>query len=117
MGLIIWQPFPPASSKAGNTAPANNVTVVDGKQIIDVQVKGGYQPKVSTAKAGIPTVLRFTTDSTFDCSSEVRIPSMGISQNLPQTGKTDVAIGTPTAAPLKGVCVMGMYSFEVDFQS
>ena len=109
------------SSKDGpsvvDTAQANNVTIVDGKQIIDVSVKGGYHPKNSVAKAGIPTVLRFNTNGTFDCSSSVRIPSMGLSKTLPSTGSTDVDIGSPTVATLQGVCVMGMYSFQVDFQS
>jgi plastocyanin domain-containing protein len=109
------------SSKGGpsvaDTAQANNVTIVDGKQIIDVSVKGGYHPKNSVAKAGIPTVLRFNTNGTFDCSSSVRIPSMGISKTLPSTGSTDVDIGSPTVATLQGVCVMGMYSFQVDFKS
>lgn len=95
---------------------ANNVTMVDGKQIIDVTVKGGYSPKKSVAKAGVPTILRFTTNGTFDCTSGVRIPSMGISKTLPSTGTTDIDIGSPTVATLQGVCSMGMYPFEVDFQ-
>jgi plastocyanin domain-containing protein len=61
----------------------NNVTLVDGKQIIEIQAKGGYLPRKSVAKVGIPTVLRFNTNGTFDCSSSVRIPSMDISKNLP----------------------------------
>lgn len=97
-------------------APANNVTVVDGKQIIEIDAKGGYQPRKSIAKAGIPTIIRFKTEGTFDCSSSVRIPSMNISQILPQTGSTDIDIGTQQVATLKGSCGMGMYPFEVDFQ-
>jgi plastocyanin domain-containing protein len=95
----------------------NNVSVVDGKQIIEITAKGGYQPRKSVAKAGIPTVIRFNTSGTFDCSSSIRIPSLGISKILPQTGSTDIDIGSPTVATLKGTCGMGMYPFEVDFQS
>lgn len=105
-----------ASTSVADTAQANNVTIVDGKQIIDVAVKGGYHPQHSVAKAGIPTVLRFNTNGTFDCSSSVRIPSMGISQVLPSTGSTDVNIGSPAVATLQGLCVMGMYTFQVDFK-
>ena len=67
-------------------AAVNNVSVVDGKQIIEINAKGGYIPRKSTAKAGIPTILRFNTSGTFDCSSSVRIPSMNISKVLPQSG-------------------------------
>ena len=97
-------------------APANNVSVVDGKQIIEISAKGGYQPRKSIAKAGIPTIIRFDTKGTFDCSSSVRIPSMNISQVLPQTGSTDINVGTQKVATLQGTCGMGMYPFEVDFQ-
>ena len=104
------------SSPETNTNIAeNNVTVVDGKQIIEIRAKGGYQPRKSIAKAGMPTVLRFDTSGTFDCSSSVRIPSMNISKVLPQTGSTDIDIGTQQVATLQGTCGMGMYPFEVNF--
>lgn len=96
---------------------ADNVSVVDGIQIIEIQAKGGYQPRMSVAKQGLPTVIRFNTSGTFDCSSSVRIPSMNISRILPQSGITDIDIGSPQVATLKGTCGMGMYPFEVDFKS
>lgn len=96
--------------------PANNVTVVDGKQIIEISAKGGYEPRKSIAKAGIPTIIRFDTKGTFDCSSSVRIPSMNISQVLPQTGSTEIDVGTQKVSTLQGTCGMGMYPFEVEFQ-
>jgi plastocyanin domain-containing protein len=95
---------------------ANNVSIVDGKQIIEINAKGGYQPRKNIAKAGIPTIIRFNTKGTFDCSSAVRIPSMNISKSLPQTGSTDIDIGTGTIGTLKGSCGMGMYPFEVEFE-
>ncbi len=95
----------------------DNVTVVDGKQIIEISAKGGFTPEKSLAKAGIPTVIRFSTKGTFDCSSSVRIPSMNISQALPQTGSTDIDIGTQQVAILQGTCGMGMYPFEIEFES
>ena len=99
------------------TAPAeNNVRIENGKQIIEVNVRGGYTPRKSIAQAGIPTVLRFNTANTFDCSASIRIPSLGISQILPQTGATDVDLGTQQAGPLQGSCGMGMYPFEVNFE-
>ena len=98
------------------TAPKNNVTIENGKQIIEVIAKGGYTPEKSIAKAGMSTVLRMVTDGTFDCSSSVRIPDLGISKGLPQTGTTDIDLGTPKAGVLHGSCGMGMYPFEVDFE-
>lgn len=96
---------------------ANNVSIVDGKQIIEINAKGGYLPRKSVARAGIPTIIRFNTKGTFDCSSSVRIPSMNISKNLPQTGSTDINIADSKLGTLQGSCGMGMYPFEVEFQS
>lgn len=103
-------------TQVGTEIPANNVTVVDGKQIILISAKGGYQPRKSIAKAGLPTIIRFDTNGTFDCSSSVRIPSMDISKILPQTGSTDIDVGMQKVSSLQGTCGMGMYPFEIEFQ-
>jgi len=112
--------FSPNNSQVGNTNSSifeNNVSIVDGVQIIELQAKGGYQPRKTIAKAGLPTVIRFDTNGTFDCSSSVRLPSLNISKFLPQTGSTEIDIGTQAVGLFRGSCGMGMYPFEIDFQS
>ncbi|HAQ02586.1 TPA: hypothetical protein DEP30_01085 [Candidatus Nomurabacteria bacterium] len=99
-----------------NETIVNNVSIVDGKQIIEIKAKGGYTPRVSIAKADTPTILRFNTNGTFDCSSSVRIPSMNISKFLPQSGITDIDLGIQKTGTLQGTCGMGMYPFEIEFQ-
>jgi plastocyanin domain-containing protein len=106
-----------SSSNAENNVPVNNVSIIDGKQIIEIKAKGGYFPRKSIAKAGIPTIIRFNTTGTFDCSSYVRIPSLNIGQNLSSSGTTDIDLGVQTANNLQGACGMGMYPFEIDFQN
>ncbi len=96
--------------------PVNNVSIVDGKQIIEIKAKGGYTPRKSLAQAGIPTILRINTSGTFDCSSSIRIPSMNIQRNLPQSGITDIDIGTNQPGILPGSCGMGMYPFQIEFK-
>ncbi|HAT68769.1 MAG: hypothetical protein A2481_00940 [Candidatus Yonathbacteria bacterium RIFOXYC2_FULL_47_9] len=114
---LIGGAFMLTRSSGEEVGNANNVTIVDDKQIIEIKAKGGYQPRKSVAKAGIPTILRFDTNGTFDCSSSVRIPRMNISRILPQIGTTDIDIGTFKAEVLQGACSMGMYPFEVEFQN
>lgn len=92
----------------------NNVSVVDGVQMVDVRAKVGFFPKVSTVKAGIPTTLRVNTSGTFDCSSSLRIPSMNIAKNLPATGETEIALGILTPGVIDGTCSMGMYPFQLN---
>ena len=92
-----------------------NVSIVDGKQIIEIKAKGGYIPRISIAKAGIPTILRFNTNGTFDCSSSVRIPQMNIFEILPNSGKKDIDLGIAKEGNINGSCGMGMYPFEIKF--
>lgn len=100
-----------------NVVSVSNVTIENGVQIVEIKARGGYTPKISTAKAGIPTILRFNTNGTFDCSSSVRIPSLNISKNLSTSGQTDIELPNSNTGTLKGTCGMGMYSFEVVFQN
>jgi plastocyanin domain-containing protein len=94
-----------------------NVSIVDSTQVVSLTAKGGYAPIATIAKAGMPTVLRFNTNGTFDCSSFVRIPSMGITKVLPNSGATDIDLGSPHVGTLQGICGMGMYRFSVEFQN
>jgi plastocyanin domain-containing protein len=116
VGLAYFTTRGGSVSDANNT-PANNVSIVDGKQIIEIKAKGGYTPRKSVAKAGMPTVIRFNTSGTFDCSASVRIPSMNINKILPQSGITDLDVGIQQVATLQGMCGMGMYPFEIEFKS
>ncbi len=103
-------------TERNETIPTNtgaNVTIVDGKQIVEIDAKGGYTPRVSLVKPGIPTVIRFNTRGTFDCSSVVSIPSKNVNQVLPSSGATEINLGTLEVGTLEGSCGMGMYPFEL----
>jgi plastocyanin domain-containing protein len=94
----------------------NNSEIKDGIQYIRIDAGGGYSPKISSAKAGIPTKLIVKTNGVYDCSSSLAIHSLGYQKILPQTGETIIDAGIPQAGvPLRGVCGMGMYSFLVNF--
>ena len=116
-GLLIGGAFLLSNSGGTlKTSQANNVSVVDGKQVIEIGAKGGYAPKVSLAKAGVPTVLRVQTQGTFDCSSALTIPSIGYKANLPPSGITEIKVpAQKTGATLQGLCAMGMFNFQVRF--
>jgi len=117
-GLIVAiVSIKPTVSAGVADANVNNVSIVDGIQIVTINARGGYQPRNSIAKSGIPTVVRFVTNNTYDCSSFVRFPSLNILKTLPPTGTTEVNIGSQQAISLKGSCGMGMYPFQIDFKS
>src|SRR3989344_5991327 len=87
-----------------------NSEIKDGVQYITINARGGYSPRVSIAKAGIPTKLIVKTDGTYDCSASLVIRSIGFQKILPQTGETEIDIGAKNPGEtLQGVCGMGMY--------
>jgi plastocyanin domain-containing protein len=105
---------------SGDSSSENkqNVEIKNGVQYITIDAKGGYSPRSTLAKAGIPTKLIVKTNSTYDCSAALMIRSVGFQKLLPQNGETEIDIGIPQAGkPLQGLCSMGMYSFTVDFQN
>ena len=113
-GAIMLSPGNNASTKARGTA--NNVSIVDGEQIITINAKGGYSPRVTMAKADMPTIIKMDTQGTFDCSSALTIPSLGINKNLPPSGETEIEVPPQKAgATMRGLCAMGMYNFAVNF--
>ncbi|MEK7452742.1 MAG: cupredoxin domain-containing protein [Patescibacteria group bacterium] len=113
IGGVILFTGPEEKSK---NQKADNVSIVDGKQIVEINAKGGYEPKISTAKANIPTILRVKTQGTFDCSSSLTIPSMGYRTNLPPSGITDVEIPIhKSGEKLQILCSMGMYNSQIIF--
>lgn len=94
----------------------SNVSEGSDKQVISLAAKGGFTPLTTVAKANKATLLKLETKNTFDCSSTLSIPGLGVQKNLPPTGSTTVDI--PAQKPgtrLDGTCSMGMYSFSVNF--
>lgn len=101
----------------GGEENLNNVSMVDGKQVIEIDAKGGYSPRISIAKADTSSVIKVNTKGTFDCSSSLVIPSLGYEKNLPMTGETLIDVPPQKAGTsLQGLCSMGMYSFQVQFE-
>lgn len=106
----------PAEKQNNDVSASNNSVIKDGVQYVTITARGGYQPRSSIAKAGIPTKLIMKTNGTYDCSSSLIIRSLNYRGLLPSTGETTIDAGTPKAGDvLKGVCGMGMYSFSITF--
>ena len=113
---LIGGVFYITKSKDSGVASVANVSVSDGKQIVELGAKDGYAPVLTAAKANMPTILRVKTSGTFDCSSAITIPSIGYRTFLPQTGTTDIEIPPQTAGTsMKIVCAMGMRNAAVNF--
>jgi len=61
--------------------------------------------------------LKISTNGTYDCSSSLVIPSLNYRKFLQPTGVEEITIPKDKAiGKLRGLCGMGMYSFEIRFQ-
>ena len=115
-GTLMFTKKTPARQLETTTA-VNNVTETDGIQSISIIAKGGYSPKLVTAKADTKTILKVQTNGTFDCSASLNIPALSYQKNLPATGITEVELPPQKAGTtIEGLCGMGMYKFEIAFK-
>jgi plastocyanin domain-containing protein len=109
MGIIFFN--------GSGLSNVQNVEIKDGIQYIRIDAKGGYTPRVSMAKAGIPTKLIMTTDGTYDCSAALVVRAVNFQKILPQTGETEIDLGIlKVGEPIDGVCGMGMYGFKINVE-
>lgn len=115
--FVIYISGKVTSTSAGiSESSAQSKLLDDGRQLVEIVAKGGYNPRVITAKAGIETVLKVESRQTFDCSSSLVIPSLRLRKNLPPTGFTEIILPAQSAgSQINGTCSMGMYGFVIKF--
>lgn len=81
----------------------------DGVQVIDVTVKGGYQPSAIVIKAGKPLRLNFTRREASLCGEEVVLPEFGKRVHLPENITVPVEIPPSKPGEYDFMCGMNMY--------
>ncbi|MFY9223078.1 MAG: cupredoxin domain-containing protein [Blastocatellia bacterium] len=88
----------------------NNTSVIKVKdQLIDIMVKGGYQPAAIQAKAGQSVTLNFTRKESSPCGEEVVFPDFGKRAYLPEGKIVSVEINPQKAGIYEFTCGMNMY--------
>ena len=101
-----------SSQKVAEIAGVN----AKGIQEVEINVSShGYQSSVDTLKAGVPVILKLTTENTQGCSRAFTIPEYNISKVLPETGSQTIEFTPTKKGRLSYTCSMGMYTgyFEV----
>lgn len=95
---------------------SQSVEIRDGVQYVTVTARGGYSPRVSQLKGGLPTKLVIKTDGTYDCSASLVVRSVGFQKILQPNGEEVIDLGAPKSGEkVQGVCGMGMYNFVMNF--
>lgn len=101
----------------GSKKQDGQVQVINTEPSAVIKVKAGYKPNEVVLPAGKPSILRFETNDTYDCSASLYIGEFHIERFLPPNGITDIEIpAQPKGKEVIAGCAMGMYSFKIKFQ-
>ena len=84
-----------------------------GLQVVDVTVRGGYQPASIIAKAGQPIRLNFTRRESTPCGEEVVLPEFGRRAHLPENKTVAREVVTPKPGEYEYTCGMNMYKGKI----
>lgn len=93
-----------------NSGSNQSIQLNNGVQNIAIKIlPTGYSPNYIKVKAGLPVNLNLTASGGLGCTSIFRIPSLGISKNLYETGSATVTFTPQKVGKLIWTCSMGMY--------
>jgi plastocyanin domain-containing protein len=113
IGLFTGSSDKDVSENNDNSSVSTNK---EGVQVVEIKAKGGYTPSRLQATEGKETVIRFTTNNTYDCSAAMTIPDLGISEFLEPNGAKEIVVsGEDATGDLLITCSMGMYSSTINF--
>ena len=84
-----------------------------GVQVVDVTVKGGYQPASIEAQAGRTLRLNFTRREATPCGEEVVFPEFGRRAHLPEGDSVSVEVTPTEPGVYEFTCGMNMYKGRI----
>jgi Cu+-exporting ATPase len=87
---------------------ARGAELRDGRQEIEIAVKGGYSPNLIRVREGVPLRLVFDRQETGDCTSRVVFPDFGVSRSLAPFASTAVEFTPDRSGEFGFACGMNM---------
>ncbi|HMC54520.1 MAG TPA: cupredoxin domain-containing protein [Gemmatimonadaceae bacterium] len=90
------------------TRPAATAALAEGRQEIEIVVRGGYDPGIVRVKRGVPVRLVFNRQDTSSCSEEVVLTDFGIKRFLPAGERTPVDLTPDKTGQFEITCGMSM---------
>jgi plastocyanin domain-containing protein len=103
IGWIVWYFWLWKGEAVTATAGAG------GLQVVEVTVKGGYQPATIVAKAGQALRLNFTRRESTPCGEEVVLPEFGKRAHLPEDRTIPIEVTPQRPGEYEFTCGMNMY--------
>lgn len=109
---ISWPSFSisaPSTQAAGTAVPSNVAPIVNGKQIMKMNVSSGYQPNHFTVRAGTPVRWEIDASSGGGCASVLVSRQLGIQKLLDQSPNNVIEFTPTQTGEIAFSCSMGMY--------
>ena len=101
-----------ATSGAPLVALSDNVTLVDGVQVLrTTQVADGYRPADAAVYVGMPVRWEIQSDA-LTCAATIRSADLGIDVNL-DPGENEVTFTPERTGVMHYSCLMGMYTGSI----
>lgn len=101
--LLVWYFFGPKR--------AGRVEVVDGVQVVQIRVDGGYSPDlIEGVRPGMPVRFLFDRREGGECTSRVVMPDFKVNAALPAFRTTAVEFTPAVAGEYRFACGMNMVS-------
>ncbi len=100
VAALAWYFFAPRK--------AVDAQMEDGRQVVDITVKGGYSPSLVRVEAGKPVRLRFDRQENSDCTARVVFPDLRKSATLAAFGTTTLDLDIAEPGEYSWACGMNM---------
>jgi P-type Cu+ transporter len=100
VGFLAWYFFGPKG--------AGRAELREGRQVVKVTVRGGYDPSVIRVRKGVPLRIVFDRREASECSARVVFPDFGVGKALPAFSTTAVELTPDQTGEFGFACGMNM---------
>lgn len=91
------------------------IRLEEGSQVADISVlPTSYSPNYIQVQSGVSVKLNLTSQGKLGCTSQFRIPQLGISRIIPRNGSEVVEFTPKKSGKLAWTCSMGMYGGVIE---
>lgn len=86
----------------------------DGRQVVEVTIRGGYFPARIVARPGVPIRIAFRREDDDRCTERVVFSAPRLERHLASAGTTIVDLPAQPAGEVRFTCGMGRYRGRIE---
>lgn len=114
-GTMASAGLPYVEFTSSTNVQAVNSKIINGSQVARIDItQSGYNPTYIQLQKDIPTKLQLNANGVYTCALAFRAPGLGLSQDLPPTGSTELSFTPTKPGRYNFSCSMGMYRGTIE---